>query len=158
MLYTFFALVSFVIFDAALPAPAYASVCGDPPPVQDETLAGEIQGRAQFLSRFLGDASLGGRIQTARTEIFSKYRNAEQWSDAYFAYQVCILLMEDATLSATQKIDKLVEIRREFSKSTSGSNQPAASSSVTVGTGIGNLGGTQTFQDDVNIDSVHSRP
>jgi hypothetical protein len=133
MPFSLFALVSWVLLFTAFPASVHAQNCGDPPPVQNETLEGEIQGKAQFLSRFLGDASLGGRIQTARTEIFSKYPEGER-SNAYFEYQVCVMLMNDQSLTTLQKLDKLTEIRREFSR-------PVASSSATVGdSGIANTG------------------
>jgi hypothetical protein len=91
--------------------------CGDPPPVANEALKGEIEGKAQFLSRFLGDAALSGAIQTSRTEIFSKYPDAEQSrSNAYFEYQVCLLIFNDKTMSTGEKLDQLVKIRREFAK------------------------------------------
>jgi hypothetical protein len=93
-----------------------ADICGGPPPVANEDLKGEIEGRAQFLSRFLGEAELGGKIETSRSEIFSRYPDADERSDAYFEYQVCVLLMEDRSISNIEKIEKLKEIRREFSQ------------------------------------------
>jgi hypothetical protein len=103
-----------------------ATECGDPPPVADETLKGEIEGKAQFLSRFLGDARLSGQIETSRREIFSRYPEAERSrSNAYLEYQVCVLLMRDRTMSTQEKINELIRIRREFSKPISGlTNEP----------------------------------
>lgn len=92
------------------------TLCGDPPPVAEDSLKGEIDGRAKFLSSFLGNAELVGRIETSRKEIFSRYKNADERSNAYFEYQVCILLMQDITMTTSQKIDVLTSIRREFRK------------------------------------------
>lgn len=108
------------LLSLAFSLPGFAQgvdLCGDPPPVANEAVRGEIEGKAQFLSRFLGDVALTGNIQTSRTEIFSKYGDAEfARSNAYFEYQVCVLLMSDKSLTNIQKIDKLREIRREFSR------------------------------------------
>lgn len=95
---------------------ADVTLCGDPPPVANETLKGEIEGRAQLLSRFLGAAELGGEIETARTEIFSKYANPDERSNAYFEYVFCVLLMSDEDMSTREKIEELKRIRQEFAK------------------------------------------
>ena len=94
-----------------------ASICGDPPPVANESLKGEILGKAQFLSKHLGDAQLGGKIETSRTEIFSKYPDAEKSrANAYYEYQVCVLLMNDKRMTTKEKLDELRKIRQEFQK------------------------------------------
>ena len=51
-------------------------MCGEPPPVANESLKGEIEGKVQVLSRFLGEGDLTGQIQTTRREIFSSYPDA----------------------------------------------------------------------------------
>jgi hypothetical protein len=92
-----------------------ASVCGGPPPVANESLKGEILGKAQFLSKYLGDAQLGGKIETSRTEIFSKYPDAEKSrANAYYEYQVCVLLMNDRRMTTKEKLDELRKIRQLF--------------------------------------------
>jgi hypothetical protein len=91
------------------------SLCGDPPPVKDEKIAGELQGKAQFLSKFLGDAALTGKVESVRTEIFSKYPNADKtWMSAYTQFQVCILLMSDTKMSTSDKISELMRVRNSF--------------------------------------------
>lgn len=90
-----------------------AEMCGDPPPVADETIKGDLRGEAQLLSRYLGKAELGGQFETSRREIFSRYRNIDERSEAYFEYQVCILIMNDDELSNHEKINELRKIRRE---------------------------------------------
>jgi hypothetical protein len=47
-----------------------ASFCGDPPPVANEDLKVDLKGEAAILSRFLGDAQLGGMIERSKREIF----------------------------------------------------------------------------------------
>jgi len=95
---------------------AQVAVCGDPPPVANEELKGEIEGKAQFLSRFLGDASLAGRIETSRQEIFSQYPDQDERSDAYFEYMFCALIMNDQDMTTKEKIDELKDIKVQFYK------------------------------------------
>lgn len=82
---------------AAVIAAAH-EICGDPPPAQfrvrnDETLKGEIEGKAQLLTKFVGDAQLGGKVETSQKEIFAKYPDADRArTDTYFAYMFCVLL------------------------------------------------------------------
>jgi hypothetical protein len=118
---------------------AQVAVCGDPPPVANEALKGEIEGKAQFLSRFLGDASLAGRIETSRQEIFSQYPDQDERSDAYFEYMFCVLIMNDQDMTTQQKIDQLKEVKTDFFKlktSRSGTNINVQNSkSVIIGDG-----------------------
>ncbi len=108
------ALAFFVQLQSAL---AQTDVCGDPPVVVDETLKGEIEGKAEFVSKFLGQAELSGQIETSRSDIFNKYPDANTTrSNAFFEYQVCVLLMNDSTLTNLQKIEELKKIKKEFSK------------------------------------------
>lgn len=89
--------------------------CGDPPQVADESLKGELNGQAQFLSRFIGDAQLKGRIETSRIAVFDKYPNADKLIiDYYLIYETCNILMRDTTLSTNQKLEEMRKTRREF--------------------------------------------
>ena len=94
-----------------------ASTCGNAPPVANETLKGDIRGKAELLSKFIGGSELSGKIETTRTEIFSKYPEAEtsRWN-AFFQFQVCVLVMSDKSKTQAQKLDALKETQREFSK------------------------------------------
>lgn len=87
------------------------SPCGAPPPVADEVLKAELEGRAKLLSKFLGGASLSGQIEMSQAEIFSRYPNDFERSNAYFQYQVCVLLMKDRTMSVSEKIRHLEKIQ-----------------------------------------------
>lgn len=107
---------------------AQDNVCGDPPPVANEVLKGEIKGEAQLLSRFVGDASLSGRIEQSRTEIFSKY-GANERSDAFFQYMLCMLIMNDTEMTTREKLDEISTVRHEFEK-------PPVSINVNGSTGV----------------------
>ncbi|MEM9452039.1 MAG: hypothetical protein AAGA75_26420 [Cyanobacteria bacterium P01_E01_bin.6] len=111
----FLSLIFLTILSAPVLAEDLAEACGDPPPVSDEKLKGEIKGQAKFLSGFLGGAELGGEIETSRNEIFSRYPPGER-SNAYFEYQVCLLLMSDDSLTTREKLMELREIRDGFAK------------------------------------------
>src|SRR5208282_4584523 len=78
--------------------------CGDPPRVDDQSLKGDLDGKARFLSSLVGDAGLKGQIETARTDIFSKYPNADKTrSDAYPEYMACSFVLSDPKLAAAEK-------------------------------------------------------
>ena len=87
--------------------------CGDPPRVDDQTLKGDLEGKAQFLSKLVGDANLKGQIETARTDIFSKYPDAGRvHSDTYLEYMFCGFVLSDAKLSAQEKFRAIQEFRQ----------------------------------------------
>jgi hypothetical protein len=89
-----------------------AGICGDPPPVADEELKGTINGKANLLTKYFGQAELGGQVETARRDIFHKYPQAEAARGlAYFQYVVCSLLYEDNKLSTRQKLDEWSKIK-----------------------------------------------
>src|SRR5438128_128630 len=105
-----FVLILLVAF--ALPAQAQPS-CGDPPRVDDQSLKGDLEGRARFLSSLVGDANLKGQIEAARTDIFSKYPNAGATrSDAYLQYMFCSFVLSDPKLSAKEKMAAIQEFRQ----------------------------------------------
>jgi hypothetical protein len=96
---------------------AQALDCGEPPPVADEELKGQIEGSAKFLTGWLGQAGFSGQLHSSRKEIFSKYPNANKaQADRYILYQMCIYLKNDDSLTSMEKFDKLLEIRREIMK------------------------------------------
>ncbi len=99
----------------ALSQSVQALDCGDVPPVADEDLKGEIEGKAQFLSRFLGDSELSGNLETARSDIFSKYPNADAArTNAYFLYVMCESIFSDYSMSEEEKRDEFFHVRREI--------------------------------------------
>ena len=63
--------------------------CGDPPRVDDQSLKGDLEGKAKFLSSLVGDAGLKGQIETARTDIFSKYIRTPTGRDPTLTWNIC---------------------------------------------------------------------
>src|SRR5271166_3377539 len=87
--------------------------CGDPPRVDDRLLKGDLEGKAKFLSSLVGDAGLKGQIETARTDIFSEYPNADRTrSDAYLEYMLCSFVVSDPKLAASEKFRAIQEFRQ----------------------------------------------
>jgi hypothetical protein len=116
----------------ALSAAAQAQPsCGDPPRVDDHTLKGDLEGKAKLLSSLVGDTNLKGKIETARTDIFSKYPNAgPARSDAYLEYMFCSFVLTDPKLSAQEKFHAIQEFRQRTAQpapqaSTLGEQSPA---------------------------------
>jgi len=85
------------------------SRCGEPPLVAEESLKAEINGKAEALFGLVGRADLGGKVESARTDVFSKYPNADKVrAQAYFAYVFCTTVLADPSLSPEQRIRSIV--------------------------------------------------
>jgi hypothetical protein len=113
----------------SLPPFASAQQCGDPPRVDDQMLKGELEGKAKLLSSLIGDAGLKGQVELARTDIFSKYPQADKaHSDTYLLYMLCSFVLSDAKLSAQEKLQALLEVRKTLNSLP----PPASSSSITT--------------------------
>ncbi len=81
------------------------SPCGEAPRITDELLKADIKGKAQVLSGLMGKIDLEGSVEAARTDVFSKYPNADRVrAQAYFAYVFCTNVLTDPTLSAEQRV------------------------------------------------------
>jgi hypothetical protein len=116
--------------------------CGDPPRVDDQSLKGDLEGKAKFLSSLVGDANLKGQIETARTDIFGKYPNAGATrSDAYLQYMFCSFVLSDPKLSAQDKFHAILEFRQATTQpvqaavprvSTQGNQSPGVNSGGNV--------------------------
>ncbi|WP_143279332.1 hypothetical protein [Bradyrhizobium ottawaense] len=91
--------------------------CGPPPTLDqrlqnDEAIKGALQGKAQFLSKLVGQAELGGQIEATKKEIYSQskdYYPAQQ--EAYLSYLFCSILSADNKLSTPEKLDALTKFR-----------------------------------------------
>jgi hypothetical protein len=106
--------------------------CGDPPRVDDQTLKGDLEGKAQLLLKWVGDAGLKGQIEATRSDVFSKYTDAgKARSDNYLEYMFCSFVLSDPKLSTEMKrraIQEYREAEREQPSpqiSTSGNQSPA---------------------------------
>jgi hypothetical protein len=99
-------------------AGAQHAICGKAPDwdikSQDtDKLKGDLQGKAQLLTKYLGGAELSGQIQTERATIYKNTDESEaRRQDAYLAYMFCVLIMDDKTLSTADKIKSINEFKR----------------------------------------------
>jgi len=89
------------------------SACGPAPSLptslqKDESFKGQLQGQADFLSKFVGKAALNGEVEAARKQL---YQSSDQFfaaqKDAYLSYLFCLLIMGDTSLSTEQKLKAL---------------------------------------------------
>jgi hypothetical protein len=138
--------IALAVVVAALPLASEAQQpsCGDPPRVDDQSLKGDLEGKAKFLSSLVGDAGLKGQFETARTDIFSKYPNADRTrSDAYLEYMLCSFVMSDPKLSSQEKFRAIQEFRQTGSQSpqpsisTKGAQSPVVESKGDTSIGYG---------------------
>jgi len=98
-------LFAAVAVSSALAQPS----CGDPPRVDDLQLKGELDGKARFLSSFLGDSSLSGKVEASRIDVLSQYPNADQVrSNAYLQYMFCSFVLSDQRPSWAEKSNALM--------------------------------------------------
>jgi hypothetical protein len=117
-------LIIFMLFGIA-EASAQHPICGRAPEwdikSQDtESLKGDLQGKAQLLTKLLGSANLSGQIQTERETLYKNSDEPEaRRQDAYLAYMFCVLIMDDRTLSINEKIKAINEFKQPVRKSES---------------------------------------
>lgn len=90
-----------------------ATMCGPAPALpstlqSDETVKGQLQGQADFLSKLVGKAELAGQVEAARRQL---YQNSDKFfaaqKDAYLAYIFCVLIFQDKKLDTQEKIKAL---------------------------------------------------
>jgi len=135
------------------------SACGDPPIMADEQLKGDIEGRVQALSRFLGDARLSGQLERNRRDIFDRYGDADQArTNAYLLYQFCLVIMSDTEMSTREKINEIIRIKREISKPVAGytvDTETWGSVEAHHNCGAGKLSGDAIT--DMRVTNLHGR-
>jgi len=96
---------------------AAAQECGEPPRVSDQSLKAELEGKANFLSGHLGGAGLKTQLESARTDVLSKYPNADRVrTDTFMLYMLCKTIMGDPKLSAQEKIKMMLEVQQSLSR------------------------------------------
>jgi len=93
-------------------ANAQANLCGESPLLRDERLKGELDSKASVLSRFVGDLRFKGQVEIEKSEVLSRYPNADKLMvNQYYMYQVCILIMSDARMGTEKKFELLTNAR-----------------------------------------------
>lgn len=101
----------------AVNAEDIAAACGEAPANVDTHIIADVQGKAGLLSKYVGDASLSGKIDSTRQDIYSKYPDANAaHADAYLQYQVCVVIEQDSNMSTVDKVNLLRATRSDFSK------------------------------------------
>ena len=106
---------------------AQETICGAPPALptttqSEESIKGQLQGQADFLSKLVGKAELAGQIDAARKQLYQssdKFFAAQK--DAYLSYLFCVLITQDKSLSTAEKL-KALETYRNSGQPTSGEN------------------------------------
>lgn len=79
-------------------------ICGHPPEFtgrlgESAKLKGELDGKAQFLSRLVGDVGFSGTVESERRSLYQsadKISSAQQ--AAYLSYMLCVIIMKDTSL------------------------------------------------------------
>jgi hypothetical protein len=83
-----------------------------------EKLKGDLKGKAQALTKFLGSAELAGKIESERKELYrTSDKSDAARQDAYLAYMFCTIITEDTTLTPLEKIKAIREFRKPISDS-----------------------------------------
>jgi hypothetical protein len=97
------------------------NACGNTPnevPVEtQETLKGDVEGRAQMLTKLLGAAQVKGAIETGRKELYEHHQNLDQHQvDMYFMWVSCQVIMSDKTLPTGDKIKLWNSVKPTFTQ------------------------------------------
>jgi hypothetical protein len=98
---------------------AIAQQCGEPPVVSDKSVKAELDGQAKLLYGKVGDVGLKGDFETARTDVLSKYPNADRVrNDTYMLYQICIAISGDGKLTGPEKVQLLLQVQKAMNSPT----------------------------------------
>lgn len=103
-------------------SPSVESLCGPVPALSGnkelvESVKGNLDGKADFLSKMVGKAQLYGEIETTRNQIFQdsdKYFAAQK--EAYLAHMFCVFVSQDKTLPTEQKLKALSDFKNQIQK------------------------------------------
>lgn len=82
--------------------------CGDPPAVTNERIKGEVEVKADAISKILGALGFGAAYEKSREDIFSKYgdSNAAR-ADQYLYFLVCNIVLRSTTMTDQEKLEKI---------------------------------------------------
>ena len=101
--------------------------CGDPPAVTNERVKGEVEVKANAISKLLGALGFGAAYEKSREDIFSKYgeSNAAR-ADQYLYFFLCTIVNQSTTLTDEQKIEAIFKMRSVMSGAPIPSPRPGA--------------------------------
>jgi hypothetical protein len=103
------------------------SLCGeapkDVPTLTQEQLKGDVEGKAELLTRLLGSAQLKGAVDARKMELHEQHKNLDQHQiDMYFVWVACQFI--DKTVPANEKAQAWLQMRAAFSTPTNPSLPP----------------------------------
>ena len=107
-----------------------SSLCGPAPSLptslqNDESIKGQLQGQADFLSKLVGKAELSGQVEAARKQLYqSSDRFFAAQKDAYLSYLFCVIVVSDKSLSTAQKLDALNKFKEPIPGKSSSMEEP----------------------------------
>lgn len=82
--------------------------CGAPPAVTNERVNGEVEVKANAISRILGALGFGAEYEKSREDIFSKYDDASAArADQYLYFLVCNIVLRSTTMTDQEKFEKI---------------------------------------------------
>jgi hypothetical protein len=80
---------------------------------EDEKIKGELQGKAQFLTRMLANGNFQGAVEAERKTIYQSVTGLQAaWQAAYLTYLFCSTVMSDKTLSSQQKLSAIMVFKQ----------------------------------------------
>jgi hypothetical protein len=129
-------LALFLVLFLAQSGAAFAQfdgACGAAPLVEDRKIEGDIEGKANFLKKFIGDAGLTGKIEVAQNDVLQHYPNADKLRlKQYFLYVVCMQIMADTTHDAITKIKAFTDASQVVFPPQRPANPPATMTMLTT--------------------------
>jgi hypothetical protein len=82
--------------------------CGAPPTVTNERVKGEVEVKANAISRILGALGFGAEYEKSREDIFNKYDDASAArADQYLYFLVCNIVLRSTTMTDQEKFEKI---------------------------------------------------
>ena len=112
------ALLLVAVVTASRIATAQSVNCGVPPqrPMQsqeEEKIKGDLQGKAQFLTRLLANGNFQGAVEAERKTIYQSTSGLQAaWQAAYLSYIFCSTVVSDQSLSSQEKLNAILSFRQ----------------------------------------------
>src|SRR6266404_7103688 len=105
-------------------------VCGTPPSEDvlkeiSSTTKGDIEGKAQAISKVLGSADISGKIERERRTLYQTTESSERIrADRYLFYVTCVLLMKDTVTPLEKKLEAIRALRIPMPGGAGSRNEP----------------------------------
>jgi hypothetical protein len=108
-------LVSLFLYGSQVSAQVTCGRQPEMPPDVSRTFKGDIEGKAQLFTKLVGNASLGGKIEESKNQVYQKYSNVDKSTiDNYMAWVSCQNIMSDPNLTSIQKTKLWMDVYREI--------------------------------------------